>query len=111
MKVKPLYRNGDRILVGLYDDFSEVCVIDGLVVTVDLKKRKVLHQPWSGQKILKKEDYKPILKHQKDEYRQKIRKAFKKRKLAEIEKQLANPPRDAINSLIWKPGRLSEEQP
>ena len=106
MNIKPLYKSDSKILVGLDDDFKEVCVIDGLVICIDLENKKIVHPPWSGQKILMKGDYRPIMTHQKNIYRQKIRKALKKRIIADIEKQLKHPPLEAVGSLIWKPERL-----
>lgn len=108
MNIKPLYISDNFILVGLEDDFSEPCVPDGLVSTLDLRKGKVLQSPWSGQKTLRQGNYIPILSHQKDEYRQKIKKKLKKRIISDIEKQLKYPPREAVDSLIWKPARLLE---
>ncbi|MDT8401093.1 MAG: hypothetical protein RQ743_05310 [Bacteroidales bacterium] len=106
MNIKPLYKSDNKILVGLDDDFREVCLLDGLVMIIDLDRREAVHPPWSGQKILTEGNYTPIMTHQKDKYRKKIKKAFKKRKIAEIEKQLKSPTREAIDSLIWKPERL-----
>lgn len=106
MNIKPLYKSDNVILVGLEDDFSEPCVPDGLVSAIDLGNRKVLHAPWSGQKILREGEFTPILSHQKNEYRQKMKKRLKKRAIADIEKQLKHPTREAVESLIWKPARL-----
>lgn len=108
MNIKPLYKSEKKIMVGLDDDFREVCVPDGLVIVIELEEKKILRSPWSGQKILMNGDFTPIMKHQKSEYRQKIRRAFRKRIIAEIEKQLKNPPEEAIESLLWKPERLLE---
>lgn len=107
MNIKPLYKSGREILVGLDDDFSEVCVPDGLVMVIDLEGKKILRTPWSGQRILMTGDFSPIRIPRKDKYRKKIKKAFRKRKVAEMEKQLTNPPREAVESLLWKPERLS----
>ena len=107
MNIKPLYKSGREILVGLDDDFSEVCVPDGLVMVIDLEGKKVVRTPWSGQRILMTGDFSPIRIARKDKYRRKIKKAFRKRKIAEMEKQLTNPAREAVESLLWKPERLS----
>jgi hypothetical protein len=107
MNIKPLYESGREILVGLDDDFREVCVPDGLVMIIDLERKKVLRSPWSGQKILMTGEFTPIMMHLKNEYRKKIKKAFRKRTIAEIEKQLTNPPEEAVQSLLWKPERLA----
>lgn len=107
MKIKPLYKSDNEILVGLDDDFREVCVPDGLVMSIDLERKKVIRTPWSGQKILMEGNYSPIMLHQKNKYRQKIRKALRKRIIADIEKQLTKPPEEAVHSLIWKPERLT----
>ncbi len=106
MKIKPLYKSDSKILVGLEDDFQELCVLDGLVMSIDLQDRKIVHPPWSGQKILMGGDYAPIMIHQKNDYRQKIKKSLKKKMIADIEKQLKHPPEEAVDSLIWKPDRL-----
>ena len=92
--------------MGLDDDFSEVCVPDGLVMVIDLEGKKILNSPWSGQKILMTGDFTPIKIHQKSEYRKRIRKALRKRTIADIEKQLKNPDEEAVESLVWKPERL-----
>lgn len=106
MNIKPLYKSDNVVLVGLEDDFGEPCVPDGLVSAIDLGNKKVLHAPWSGQKILREGEYTPILSHQKNEFRQKIKKRLKKRLIADIEKQLDHPSQEAVDSLIWKPARL-----
>ena len=106
MNIKPLYKSDRKILVGLDDDFSEVCVPDGLVMVIDLEGKKILNSPWSGQKILMTGDFTPIMIHQKSEYRKRIRKALRKRTIADIEKQLKNPDEEAVESLVWKPERL-----
>ncbi len=106
MNIKPLYKNDSEILVGLEEDFTEVCILDGLVISLDLKERKQKGKPWSGQKVLRNGKYTPILINQKNEYRQMIRKTFRKRFLADIKKQLISPPAEAVKSLIWKPDRL-----
>ncbi len=106
MNIKPLYKSDSKILVGLEEDFREVCAMDGLVISIDLENKKIVHPPWSGQKILMEGDYIPIMIDKKNKYRQKIKKALKKRMIADIEKQLKDPPVEAVNSLIWKPERF-----
>lgn len=106
MNIKPLYKSDRVILVGLDDDFSEPCVLDGLVSAVDLDNKKILQSPRSGQKILREGNFTPILSHQKDLYRKKIKKSLKKRVIANIERQLKDPSKEAVDSLIWKPERL-----
>lgn len=106
MSIKPLYKSSSEILVGLSEDFREVCVIDGLVISIDLEKKRILHKPWSGQKILKEGKYLPIMVNQKNDYRQKIKKSLKRKMIADIENQLKYPPEEAVNSLIWKPDRF-----
>lgn len=106
MNIKPLYKSDSIILVGLEDDFQELCVLDGLVMSIDLQDKKIVHPPWSGQKILMEGDYTPIMIHQKNDFRQKIKKRLKKKMIADIEKQLKHPPEKAVDSLIWKPDRL-----
>ncbi|MFO7850970.1 MAG: hypothetical protein ACQERS_14610 [Bacteroidota bacterium] len=106
MNIKPLYKSDNEILVGLNDDFRELCVLDGIVMSVDLEDKKIVHPPYSGQKLLMEGNYTPIMIDQKDKYRQKIKTSLKKRMIAEIEKQLEHPPQEAVDSLIWKPERL-----
>jgi len=109
MNIKPLYKSRESILlVGLEDDYRQVCVPDGLVVAIDLKNKKIIQPPWSGQKILRQGDYSPIIPQEKNSYRQKIKKSLKKRKISDIEKQLQHPPEEAVNSLIWKPRRFKK---
>ena len=76
MNIKPLYKSDSKILIGLEDDFQELSVLDGLVMSIDLHNKKIVHPPWSGQKILMEGDYTPIMTHQKDDYRQKIKKSL-----------------------------------
>ncbi len=106
MNIKPLYKSNREVLVGLEDDFRELCVLDGLVISIDLKNRKIVHPPWSGQKVLLEGDYTPIMIHQKNDFRQKIKRSLKRKMINDIENQLKNPPEEAVNSLIWKPDRL-----
>ncbi|MEA1887992.1 MAG: hypothetical protein U9N72_12365 [Bacteroidota bacterium] len=106
MNIKPLYKSDNEVLVGLNDDFRELCVLDGLVMSIDLKDKKIVHPPCSGQKLLMEKNYSAIMIDQKEKYRQKIKKSLKKRTIADIENQLINPPQEAVDSLIWKPDRL-----
>ncbi|MDZ7738557.1 MAG: hypothetical protein U5K32_05715 [Bacteroidales bacterium] len=108
MNIKPLYKSDMVILVGLDDDFIEPCVLDGLVIAIDLDNKEIFQSPWSGQKILREGDFTPILSHQKDEYSKRIKKSLKKRMIADIEKKLKHPSQEAVDSLIWKPARLVE---
>jgi len=106
MNIKPLYKSDRKILVGLEDDFRELCVLDGIVIGIDLEGRKIVQAPWSGQKILMEGGYTAILIHQKNDYRSKIKKSLKRRMIADIENQLKHPPDEAVDSLIWKSDRL-----
>ena len=68
MILKPLYRSDNRILVGLMKDFQELCVLDGLVVEVDLSNGTSVSSPAGGISLLKKGSYIPIRQHEKAEY-------------------------------------------
>ena len=108
MKIKPLYKDDNNVLVGLESDFPEVCVIDGLVVEIDLQSKRILNHPWSGQKKLKHRTYSPIRKEEKAEYRKRVERSLKRKGIKQVLEMLMNPTTDQVQSLIWIPDRLSE---
>ena len=107
MKLKPLYISDGIILVGLLEDFDELCVLDGLVVEIDLNKGKALSDPVSGLSLLKRKSFTPIRQHEKHDYTRMISRKLKRRTLRKIEEDLETPPESAIESLSWIPERLS----
>jgi hypothetical protein len=48
----PLYRKYNDILIGLTEDYPGV-VGDGLAVMVNLERKEIIGQPYSGQRIIK----------------------------------------------------------
>lgn len=107
MNLKPLYRTDNSILIGLKSDFTEVCVLDGLVVEIDLEGKKILSGPESGLRKLKSGSYKPIRQHEKKEYARVIEKKLKRRLIRKIEEELIYPARESIDTLTWIPDRLA----
>lgn len=92
-------------MIGLTEDYPEV-VDDGLVVMVDLDKKRIVGQPFSGQRIIKHGYWDAI----KEEERQLVLKqlfiSFGSVRVNEIMDLLLNPPIESIRSLRWKPERL-----
>lgn len=107
MVLKPLYRSDNRILVGLMKDFQELCVLDGLVVEVDLSNGTSVSSPAGGISLLKKGSYIPIRQHEKAEYSKIISKKLKKKIIRKIEAELESPPSESISTLVWIPDRLN----
>jgi hypothetical protein len=107
MTLKPLYRSENRILVGLMKDFQELCVLDGLVIEIDLGNGTSVSPPAGGISILKKGSYIPIRQHEKSEYSKIISRKLKKRTLRKIIADLESPPSESIETLVWVPERLS----
>ena len=106
MNLKALYKAENIILIGLKSDFQELCVLDGLVIEVDLEKRKIISEPVSGLKKLKTGSYIPIRQYEKKEYSRIIELKLKKKLIRKIEETLIEPPRESIDSLTWIPDRL-----
>lgn len=106
MNLKPLYRIENRILIGLESDFQELCVLDGLVIEVDLEGKKKLSGPESGLLKLKSGDYKPIRQHEKKQYARALEKKLKRKLIRKIEEELSYPDRESIATLSWVPDRL-----
>ncbi|GEM_PF-2345703 len=108
MNLKPLYRIENRILIGLESDFRELCVLDGLVVELDIEGKKILSGPVSGLSKLKSESFKPIRQHEKKEYARAIERKFKRRLIKKIEEELISPDSESIKTLSWIPDRLAD---
>ena len=106
MNLKPLYKAENNILIGLKSDFQELCVIDGLVVEVDIEGKKILSEPVSGLHKLKAGNYTPIRQREKKEYARMIERRLKRKLLKKIEEKLAYPAKEAVESLVWVPERL-----
>ena len=106
VKLKPLYRSENNFLVGLAADFKELCVLDGLVVEVDIDSKKIIGDPVSGFSKLQSGEYTPIRQSEKKEYSKLIERKLKKRLIRKIEEELEAPDDIALNSLIWRPDRL-----
>ena len=107
MTIKPLYRSENKLLVGLSKDFPELCVLDGLVVEIDLDNKKIVSSPAGGLQKLKKGSYIPIRQSEKREYCKLLAKRLKKKLIKKIEEDLESPPSDAIKTLVWIPDRLA----
>lgn len=106
MTLKPLYKFGNIVLVGLDKDFHEVCVLDGLVIEIDLEKRQALDSPRGGLNLLKNGSYIPIRKDEKSDYIRMLQKRLKRKQLRKIEEELEYPSKEAIETLQWLPERL-----
>lgn len=106
MTIKPLYRSENRLLVGLSKDFTELCVIDGLVVEIDLDKKKVISSPEGGLQKLRGGTYIPIRQNEKKEYCKILLKRIRRKALKRVEEELESPPQDSIKTLVWIPERL-----
>jgi len=106
MELKPLYENNNYILVGLAQDHITEVVDDSLVVELDISRGELINGPWSGQKKLKFGFYYPIEKNEIEDYINKLQKVFSNKKIKKIEDLLLNPPKKAVESLIWLPERL-----
>ncbi len=111
MKIIPLYRFENLFLVGLKTDFQDEKIHDGLVIEIDLKRRKIKNSPWSGQKMLKFGYYYPISKSEISSTYELIISEMGEEFIDEIERKLLFPSKEAIESLIWIPERLKKMKP
>lgn len=109
MNIIPLYRFESSILVGLDIDFSGTIVEDGIVVEIDLEQKSFVNQPWSGQKKLKFGYYNAIEISERDKVREEIYNSIDKNKIIEIIDILTYPGKKAIESFIWVPERLKNQ--
>ena len=107
-KIIPLYRKHNDILVGLAEDYPEV-VDDGLVLMIDLENKKIIGQPSSGQRIVKHGYWDALEKDERQQVIQLLDESLEASVVNEIIDLLLNPPKDSIQSLLWKPERLKNE--
>lgn len=106
MKIIPLYKFDNRYLLGLDIDYPGKTVKDGLVIEVDIIKRKIVNPPWSGQKKLKFGNYDVIEESERGIHTELVKNALGKNLIIEILDNLLYPDKEAIESLVWKPDRL-----
>lgn len=106
MKLIPLYRFESKILIGLKEDYIQSTVKDGLVIEIDMEKKQIITNPWSGQKKLKFGYYYPLNENEKQVLIKEIRELFSEAIINEMLNMLLNPSKEAIDSLIWIPERL-----
>lgn len=104
----PLYKKGNEILVGLVMDYPQV-VDDGLVLMIDIKNKKIIGQPWSGQKIIKHGYWNTIEENERIPILKEIYQVLGNLKINEIIDILLYPPKSSIDSLVWKPERIRNE--
>lgn len=104
-EIIPLYRRFNDVLLGLTEDYPEVAD-DGLVVMVDLDKRKIVGQPFSGQRIIKHGYWDEIEENERQLVLKQVYESFGALRVNEIIDLLLNPPKESIQSLLWKPDRL-----
>lgn len=109
MNLIPLYRFESSILVGLDIDHADATVEDCLVVEIDISDKVIKNQPWSGQKKLKFGYYYAIPSADREKVIEEITKALDKNKIIEIIDILLYPTKESVESLIWLPERLRNE--
>lgn len=107
-EIIPLYRRGNDILVGLAEDYSGI-VEDGLVVMVDLEQREIVGQPSSGQRIIKHGYWDAIKEDERQLVLKQLLESFGSLRVNEIIDLLLHPPKESVQSLLWKPERLRTE--
>ena len=108
MNIIPLYKFSSHILVGLDIDFPTDKVTDSLVVEIDIQEKKIVNQPWSGQKKLKFGEYEVIKAFERTRYIDLITESLGKNMIIEIIDILLYPSDESINSLVWIPDRLKK---
>jgi len=104
-EIIPLYRRHNDILIGLTEDYPTV-VDDGLVLMIDLEKKEIIGQPTSGQRIIKHGYWDAIEGNEKQKVLKQIYESFGSLRVNEIIDLLLSPPKDSVQSLLWKPERL-----
>ena len=104
-EIIPLYRRENDILIGLSEDYFEA-VEDGLVVMIDLKRKEIIGQPNSGQRIIKHGYWDAIEEVERQQVLEQVFESFGVLRVNEIIDLLLNPPKESIESLLWKPERL-----
>ena len=107
-EIIPLYSRHNDILIGLTEDYLTV-VDDGLVVMIDLEKKEIIGQPTSGQRIIKHGYWDAIEVNERQQVLQQVYESFGALRVNEIMDLLLNPPRESVQSLLWKPERLRTE--
>ena len=108
-KIIPLYRRHNDILIGLAEDYPEV-VDDGLVVMINLENKKIIGQPYSGQRIVKHGYWDVIEKDERQQVMKLLDESLEASVVNEIIDLLINPPMDSIQSLLWKPVRFKKNE-
>jgi hypothetical protein len=108
MEIIPLYKFSSHILVGLDIDFPMEKVTDCLVVEIDIQEKKIVNQPWSGQKKLKFGEYEVIKASERTRYIDLITESLGKNMIIEIIDILLYPSDESIDSLVWTPARLKK---
>lgn len=108
MELKPLYRIGDSILIGLKVDYQAELVKDGVVLHIDLANKEIVNTPWSGQKMLKSGYYEALNDHESYNVMNEILNTFNENQIIEMKDLLLNPSKEVIESLIWVPDRLKK---
>lgn len=108
-EIIPLYRRHNDILIGLAEDYPEV-VADGLVVMINLENKKIIGQPSSGQRIVKHGYWDVIEKDERQQVMKLMDESLEASVINEIIDLLLNPPKDSIQSLLWKPERLRGDE-
>ena len=107
-KIIPLYRRHNDILIGLAEDYPEV-VDDGLVVMINLENKKIIGQPYSGQRIVKHGYWDVIEKDERHQVMKLLDESLEASVVNEIIDLLLNPLMESIQSLLWKPERLRDK--
>jgi len=110
MRLIPLYKFESNILIGLKEDYVQSNVKDGLVIEIDMEKKQIITNPWSGQKKLKFGYYYPLNENEKQVINKEINGLFSEMFINEIIDLLLNPSKEAIDSLIWIPERLKNKK-
>jgi hypothetical protein len=102
----PLYYIESKVLIGLKEDYAQGKVDDGLVLELDLNEKRIVDNPWSGQKKLKFGYYYAVEENEKQELLRKIQASFDELVLREMVDLLLNPSLESVKSLVWLPERL-----
>jgi hypothetical protein len=102
-EIIPLYRRFNDILIGLIEDYPEEAD-DGLVVMVDLDKKKIIGEQFSYQRIIKQGYW--IEVNERQQVLKQVYESFGALRVNEIIDLLLNPPIESIQSLLWQPERL-----
>jgi hypothetical protein len=104
----PLYKLESRVLIGLKIDYPGDKITDGLVLEIDVKEKRIINDPWSGQKKLKFGYYDSVNESERSPLLDLIADRFELHSIREMIDLLMNPTEEAISSLIWIPDRLTK---